>query len=193
MSANNVCDAPLSLDALVAYWLDEPGEAERSTIEEHLFDCSACGARLEDLVTLGAGIRAAVRSGRTHAVVSSRFPERLAAAGLRVREYRVACNGSVNCTVAPDDDVVVTRLAAPLAGVGRLDLVVLAADGGDGTRLENVPFDVPAEEVVFTPDIARLRALPATTQRMRLVAVGQGAERVVGEYTFHHSPWPGAT
>jgi len=95
--------------------------------------------------------------------------------------------------VAPDDDVVVTRLAAPLAGVGRLDLVVLAADGGDGTRLENVPFDVPAEEVVFTHDIARLRALPATTQRMRLVAVGQGAERVVGEYTFHHSPWPGAT
>lgn len=42
---------------------------------------------------------------------------------MRIREYRLPPNGSVNCTVAPDDELLVTRLEAPLEGVERLDAV----------------------------------------------------------------------
>lgn len=184
------CTAPLSLDVLAAYWLGELDDGEQDRVERHLFDCAACNAALEELAGLAAGIRAAARRGRSHAFVGSGFPRRLESAGLRVREYRVACNGSVNCTVAPDDDVVVARLAATLSGVERLDLLVLSADSQ--RRLADIPFDSAAGEVVMTPDIAELRALPATTQRMRLVAVEHGNDRVIGEYTFNHAPWPGA-
>ena len=186
------CTQPLALQALIAYWLGELGAEDESRIEEHLLGCSACSGALQNLIGLAAGIHSAVRHGRIGTVIAGVLPQRLAAAGLRVREYRVARNGSVNCTVAPDDDVVVAHLEAPLAAVGRLDVVVLGPEDHPGNRahrLEDVPFHASDNEVVIAPDIAGLRALPATTQRMRLVAVEHGEDRLLGEYTFHHTPW----
>ncbi|MDZ5461717.1 RNA polymerase sigma factor, partial [Azohydromonas lata] len=55
-------------------------------------------------------------------VAGPRFVERLAAQGLRLREYRVPCNGSVNCSAAPQDEVLVGRLQVALQGVRRLDV-----------------------------------------------------------------------
>jgi hypothetical protein len=34
----------------------------------------------------------------------------------------------------------------------------------------------------------RVRALPETTVRIRLLAVSAADERTVGEYTLHHAP-----
>jgi hypothetical protein len=34
----------------------------------------------------------------------------------------------------------------------------------------------------------RMRALPASTLRMRLLAMAPSGERLVGEYNFHHTP-----
>src|SRR5262249_41365607 len=169
------CSKPMPLDVLVAYWLDENAVPERDRIEEHLMACSTCSAALEELVALGDGIRAAVGSGRVRAVVAGAFAQRLAAAGLRGREYPVACNGSINCTIAPDDDLVVARLEATLRGADRVDVLLFDRDGHAPERLEDVPFD--ANEVVIASDTAALRALPATTMRMRLVAVEHGADR----------------
>jgi hypothetical protein len=177
------------LQALIAYWLGEVDAGDESRIEEHLLGCSECSAELRNLVDLAGGIRSAVRRGRIGTVVAGTLPERLTAAGLRVREYRVARNGSVNCSVAPDDDVVVAHLEGPLAGVERLDIVVRGLEHRQQARLENVPFHAADNEVVIAPDIAGLRTLPATTQRMQLVAVEHGEDRVLGEYTFHHTPW----
>jgi hypothetical protein len=44
--------------------------------------------------------------------------------------------------------------------------------------------------VVLTSRIEQIRALPASTLRMRLLAVAPAGERLVGEYTFHHTPSP---
>jgi hypothetical protein len=42
--------------------------------------------------------------------------------------------------------------------------------------------------VLVSTNIDMLRALPATTLRLRLLAVDDRGERVLGEYTFHPSP-----
>lgn len=168
---------------LVDYWF---GEREDPALEEHLFECEQCTARLEELAALGEGIRKAFRRGALHAVLSREFVERLKREGLRLREYRVPAGGSVNCTLTAQDDFVFSRLEAPLAGVERLDLVV-SGPLGEAT-LEDIPFDPAAGEVLFCPSAAALRAMPAHTKRMRLVAVEAGGPRTLGEYTFVHTP-----
>jgi hypothetical protein len=45
-----------------------------------------------------------------------------------VREYRVAAGGSVNCSVAPNDEAALGRRAAPLAGLERLDASIATDD-----------------------------------------------------------------
>ena len=173
-----------SLAELVEYSL---GEAEAG-IEEHFFGCAQCTARLEELAALGEGIRAVFRSGALRAVVSRGFVEGLKRQGLRLREYPVAPGASVSCTIASEDDFVVSRLQAPLAGVERVDLVLLGEGSEADATLEDVPFDAAAGEVLFCPAAAALKALPAHTARMRLVAVGAGGKRTLGDYTFAHTP-----
>jgi hypothetical protein len=51
-----------------------------------------------------------------------------------------------------------------------------------------VPFDPAAGEVLFIPPAAALKAMPAHTVRMRLIAVGEAGEAPLGEYTFVHTP-----
>ena len=175
------------IQALVAYWL---GELEGGEVEEHLFACEACSARLEELAALGAGIRAVVREARVAAVISGPFLEALRRQGMRIREYRVPAGGSVDCTFLADEDAVVSTVEAPLAGVARLDALMRTEVGGEviEARVEDVPFDAAAGEVVILQSTETLRRLPAHVHRLRLVAVEGKAERVVGEYTFVHTP-----
>jgi hypothetical protein len=125
-------------------------------------------------------------------VVDDAFVRRLVEQGVRVREYRLPHNGSVDCTVTPDDDVVVARLEAPLGGVARLDMVEMDADGKGRTRLQDIPFRADSGGVVVVSRTDELRALPASTTRMRLLAVDATGERVIGEYIFRHTPHAGA-
>jgi hypothetical protein len=180
------CRAPLDEGELVAYWLGELAQGDEARIDEHLLGCGHCSARLAKLVALAGGVREAFRGGRIQAVVSDDFVRRLEAQGLHVREYRVPRNGAVNCTVAPEDDLVVSRLEAPLAGVGRLDLVIHAPGLPEEVR-EDVPFDAARGEVVISADVPRLRAMPSHRLRFELVAVDDGGRRLIGEYTFNHT------
>jgi len=183
------CASPIPLATLLEYWLGELDEAQEGRLDEHLLGCGHCSATLQSLVDIAGEVRAAVRAGAVHSVLSDAFVRRLAAQGLRLREYRAPHNGSVYCTVAPDDDLLITRLDAPLAGVERLDVERLGGGGAVLERLRDVPFDAAAGEVVFTPRMEHIRALPASTVRYRLLAVAPTGERLVGEYTFHHTPY----
>ncbi|HEX6317378.1 MAG TPA: zf-HC2 domain-containing protein [Burkholderiales bacterium] len=180
----------ISLEKLIAYWLGELPAAEEAPLEEHLFACAECSARLEELAALAAGIRATVRDGRVAAVISVPFLEMLKRQGLRIREYRVPPGGRVDCTLRADEDAVVSRMQAPLAGVKRVDALRRMEVGGEvtETRLEDVPFDPAAGEVLHLPSAAWVRGLPANTLRVRLVAVDEAGERPLGEYTFAHTP-----
>jgi len=86
---------------------------------------------------------------------------------------------------------VVSRLRAPLEGVKRVDSLH-SLDLGDGRvqqwRVEDVPFDPDADEVIALPSAAALKRMPAHTLRVRLVAVDASGDRPLGDYTFAHTP-----
>ena len=182
------CKAPAPVTALLAYWLGELDGAREAQFEEHLFGCETCSARLRDVMQLGEGIRRVTRAGGVHAVLTAEFIRRLQGSGMRVREYRLQPGGSVNCTIAPEDDLVIAHLHASLEGVSRLDMLVDDRTSGARWRAEDVAFDPAAGEVVMAPSALGLRQLGVTTQRVQLVAVERDNERVIGEYTFNHSP-----
>lgn len=173
----------------LAYWLGELDEAQALRFEEHLFACAACTDRLREIVDLGAGIRHELLHGNFGVMLPAAFVRSIKEAGLRVREYSLEPGGSVDCTVTPADDLVVSHLRAPLGGVRRLDIVI--EDSMSGTlRAIDVAFDPAAEGLTYVPSVAYLRTLRHAQQRVRLVAVeGEGErERVIADYTFNHYP-----
>lgn len=183
----------LPLELLLQDWLGESDAATRDAVDTHLMACDACGEMLDELVVLGAGVRSAARAGRVTVVAGAGFVDKLAGRGVRIREYRVPHNGGVNCTLAPDDEVLVSRLQASLHGVQRLDLAVeLSIEPGVVHRLQDIPFDPEAGEVLVLPSVAQLRQLPAHTQRVTLLAREGNGSRELGRYEFRHSPWSGS-
>jgi hypothetical protein len=182
------CGNPISFEDLVSWWLGELPDKQEEAHEAHFLGCAHCSGRLEALVALASGVRAAVQGGTVGMVVSGPFVETMKQAGLRLREYPVDPGGSVNCTIAADDDAVVSRLRAPLAGVERIDVVQVQETGGPEARLADVPFDARTGEVLVIPPAAWLKTMPAFTMQMRLIAVGAAGESAIGEYTFRHSP-----
>jgi hypothetical protein len=180
-------------DVLLDYWLHDSDDATTERVDEHLMQCEDCGRALDELVALGEGIRSALRAGAVSTVAPAAFVQHLAAQGLRVREYRVPPGGSVNCTVAPDDDVLVSRMEVPLAGVQRLDAVLeMSTEPGVRHELHDLPFDPRAGEVLHLYRMAHMKGLPDHTARLTLLAVEPGGRRELGRYTFHHRAWPGA-
>jgi hypothetical protein len=154
--------------------------------------CDACGHVLDGLIALGDGVREAFRAGSVSAVASDAFLQRLAGQGLRIRTYRVPANGSVDCTVAPEDELLVSHLEAPLAGVKRLDAVARVLDGAQPQhRFEDIPFDPRSDRVVQVQKLDVVRAMPAHTYEVTLLAVEPAGERELGRYMFRHRPWPG--
>jgi hypothetical protein len=180
----------LSLAELLDYWLHDSDPAATEAADEHLMRCDACGEQLDALIALGDGVRAAFRAGAVSAVSTGAFVQHLRAAGLRLREYRLPRNGSVHCTVAPGDELLVSTLEAPLQGVQRLDAVAESSiEPGVQHRLDDVPFDPAAGVVLHLAKIAQVRQLPAHTLRVTLLSVAPAGPRVLGHYTFHHRPW----
>jgi hypothetical protein len=180
------CTAPIGDHTLIEYWLGELDEAAEARIDEHVLGCSECSRRLTQIVELADGTRDAFKQGRVRAFVTAAFVRSAVDHGTRVREYRVPPNGSVNCSVAPEDELLVSRLEAPLAGVRRIDAITYVDDVPTEV-FHDVPFDAASGEVVMSPRIAHVRTMPSHRRRVRLVAIDTGGERVIGDYTFNHT------
>ena len=186
---NARCARPLSDEILLDHWLWEPFQVpQQPDVEEHLLGCDDCSRALERVVVVADAIRDVARAGDVRVVVTPAFLERVVLEGLRLREYRLAPGGSVECSVGPGDDVVAARLTADVGDAARVDLVWLDADGNELERLPDVPVHAAMREVVWVQRTGALRALPRTTAHARLVAPDGGGERVLAEYTFHHTP-----
>jgi predicted anti-sigma-YlaC factor YlaD len=185
---NPPCASPLSDETLLEHWIWEPFQTPQADVEEHLLGCDDCSDRLARVVEIADGVRDVVRAGATRVVVPPVFLERVVLEGLRLREYRIAPGGSIECSVAPEDDVLVARLGVNVGDATRIDLVWLDAEGLEQERLTDVPVHAAMPEVVFVQRIADMRALPKTTARARFVATDGDGERVVAEYTFNHTP-----
>jgi hypothetical protein len=187
---SGACARPLELATLVDYWFEDAEPAEQERVEQHLMECEGCSARLRGLLALGEGVRRAARDGAVQVVVTPAFVEAATREGLRTREYRVPPGGRVACTVTPEDDLLLARLEADFTGVSRLD-VVTSWEGGLEQRLEDVPVGPDARELILAQPMPAMRALGDVVLRMRLVAREERGERLLGEYTFAHSPTRG--
>ncbi|HEX6794090.1 MAG TPA: hypothetical protein VF304_09585 [Casimicrobiaceae bacterium] len=186
MQAKAACAVPIEQNTLVEYWLGELDEPTETRIDEHVLGCAICSHGLSEIVALADGIRSSFRHGAMRVFVTDAFVRTAAARGMRVREYRVPRNGSVNCSISAEDEMLVSRLEAPLAGVHRVDAISYRDDGATEV-FHDVPFDAASGEVVVAPKLAAIRAMPSHRQRVRLVAVDEAGERVIGDYTFNHA------
>jgi hypothetical protein len=182
------CREPLELAVLVDYWFGELPPPDQDHLEEHVLDCGECSARLQDLVAIGEGVRRLAPQGAFRVVVSPSFLEAASRQGLRVREYKVPPGGRVACTVTLDDDLIVSRLRGDFREVSRLDLVTQAEDGPE-RRIENLPIVPSSQELIVAQSMPYLRAIMGScVTRIRLLAHEPGGDRLVGEYTFAHTP-----
>jgi hypothetical protein len=190
------CAHPIDAAVLADYWLAALEKPEEESVEEHLFTCDECGARLRETIALAEGVRRLARQGSLIMVVSDAFVNRAREQGLHVREYAPPRSGSIECTVSAEDDFLIGRLAADLSGARRVDLCFCDARGVERLRLPDIPFRPEAGGVAFQQSITYAKAAPSESMVARLVAFDEsGVERLLGEYTFNHTrtlPGPGA-
>jgi len=190
------CSHPIDAAVLADYWLGSLAQPEEDAVEQHLFECDECGARLREVIALAEGVRSLAREGSLQMVVSDTFLQRAAEGGLRIREYAPPAGGSVQCTVSADDDILIGRLAANLSSANRVDLSICDERGFERVRMPDIPVRSGADSVAWQYSITYAKAAPSETMIARLVTYDDaGAERLLGEYTFHHTrtlPGPGA-
>jgi hypothetical protein len=182
------CSRPIDAAVLADFWIGALEGPEEDTVEEHLLDCDQCGARLREVIALADGVRNLAREASLRMVVSDEFLRRAAEEGLRIREYAPPRGGSVQCTVTAEDDILVGRLAADFSAARRVDLCLCDERGVEEFRLPDIPVPSGAGSIAFQESIHLAKASPTHTMIARLVALDEsGAERLLGEYTFHHT------
>jgi len=190
------CSHPIDGALLADYWQGLLSPADEPSIEAHLLGCDECGTRLREVIALAEGIRHLAREGSVRMVSSDTFIECAADVDAMVREYAVSPGGSVQCTITADDDILVGRLMADLSGATRVDLSLCGGDGVERERWSDIPFHPGGTSVVWQESTGFLKAAPTMTLVARLHAFDDaGRERLLGEYTFHHTrslPGPGA-
>ena len=173
---------------LMDYWLTELPAAEEDALEQHLMACGACGDRLDEVMALAESLRVLVRSGSLQVIIDEALVRRAEGGGLRVREYAPPRGGSIQCTVAADDDLLVARLAVDLSTATRVDLSWCDLHGVERQRMADIPVRAGAGNVICQQSITWAKASPTASMVARLLAVdSDGGERVLGEYTFHHT------
>jgi hypothetical protein len=182
-----MCQAPIPEETLIDYWTHELADgAESDRVEEHLFACGDCSARLQHLAALGTGLAALVRQGRFAGIVSRAFLNRLQRDGVHVRMFWLAPGETVPCAVFPGDDLVVTALRADFSGV---DAVTLSVTGpGDSTigRCDDVPVAGLGGEVLWATPAALVHQMPSMRLQLTLTSAGAtGAE--LGRYVLEHN------
>ena len=182
------CSHPIDATVLADYWLAALPGPEEEAVEEHLLGCDECGARLREVIALAEGVRNLARGGSLRMVVSETFLQRAAEDGLRIREHVPPPGGNYQCTVTAEDDLLVVRMAANLSGAARVDLCICDERGVEQVRYRDIPVPSGASSFAFQESIAAQKAAPSYTLIGRLVAVDEaGGERLLGEYTLHHT------
>ena len=188
MSSAVSCSNPIDPAVLADYWLAELDPADESTLEEHLFACEDCSRSLQSVIDLAERIRTLARQGNLGMIVTREFLDRLAREGLRVREYAPRAGEAVECTVTAQDDFLIGRLAADLTGIEKVDLALCDPSGAERLRMRDIPFRAGPSEVMLNYPIGLARQSGPDVHIMKLLAVTKEGERVLGEYTFNHTP-----
>lgn len=180
------CDARISDDVLLDYWLGDVAIGDADALEQHVFECENCTARLERLASLQGAVAALARQGRVSGLISRALLNRLQRDGLHVRWYSLAPGETVPCAIFPEDDLVVTSLRADFSAVRRVSLSVVAPGAPsvwDPAEIEVSPSDT---EVLLALSGAQGRALPSMRLELTLTAIDP-ERRFLGQYVLDHT------
>ena len=181
------CEAPIPEGTLLDYWArDLTDGAETDRIEEHLFACGDCSARLHGLSALGSGLAALVRQGRVSGIVSRALLNRMQRDGIHVRMYSLAPGETVPCAVFPGDDLVVDALRADFSGVQAVTLSVTGPEDALSGEINDVPVSGPDAEVLWATPAAVVRQMPSTRLQLTLASAG-AASAELGRYVLDHA------
>jgi hypothetical protein len=184
----SACASPTSSEALVDYWAGAAPVSEAEHLEEHLFACDACSRRLAQVAEIARGVaQIAERRGGAHLMLTPSLVDRLAIAGVKMRHYDAAPGQRVECTVAADDDLLVTHLEANMRDIERVDVAVLDDAGGTIMRMQDVPVDLERRRICYTISGDVARTLPTVTIHVKVLAMETSTERTIAEYTFAHT------
>ncbi len=176
----------IAFERIAMLALGELPDADAHEVEDHVLSCSACALVLEHVLDLGERIADLTRTGGAF-MLAGPLVAMLDRDRMVTRSYRIARGGSVACTVDASDIYSAMHLEVDTRGPRRLDLLYEAVSGG--YRLEDVPFERDSGEVVFVQPAEYLRTLPTESKRIRVIAVDDAGERVLGEYTLHHTAY----
>ncbi len=159
----SACAHRVSFERLVAWWTHDLDEPASSELEEHLFSCDECAALSEGLGRLIGGLREQIPP-----VISRAHRARLIARGMRIRNTPCAADGTATARFGEDVDLLVHELRGDLSQAESVDVEIRGPDGSLTARLEHVPFDASAGEVLIA------------CQRHYQFAYGEG-----GDPSFH--------
>jgi len=180
------CLTPIADETMVDYWSGGLSPQESESIEDHVFSCAACAARLEAVASLGAGITLLARQGRLSGIISRATLNQLQRDGVRVRVYSLLPGDVVPCAVFPDDDLVVTSMRGDFAGVDAITLSVTGAMPLSAAVLEDVPVSATEGELLWATPCSLIRQMP--TSRVTLtVTEGSASGRRIAEYVLDHT------
>lgn len=187
------CSQPIPFADLVDYLQGELESPKEISVEEHFFACHVCTHRMESVVRVGAAVASAVRSGGVVVSVSNALLTRAEQEGLKLRQYRLEPGGSVACTAAPDDDIVVVRLAADLEDTTEasveIDTRFLTSESRQHKRVHDVAVDRTQNEIVLLFPGEMVRSFPRSQWTMQVIATDSSGERSFGPYVMNHTPW----
>jgi hypothetical protein len=189
---SDACSTPIPLSDLYAYRRAELDAAGEAALEAHFFSCATCAERLAWLERLEAGVALAMRQGLFDVFVRPETVDRLEREGCVVRKYDLQAGQSVNCTIAPDDDMTVVTLHGPRRPDAPVRLLVELLDHASGQRMNE---ERPAFQDSASGDV-KIRLAGVSQKSLGHVRVtlnlrfGDGPDaELAGPYELNHTPW----
>ena len=180
------CRAPIPEATLLDYWAGDLADDDVNRVEDHLFACSDCSARLEHVVALGTGLAALARQGRISGIVSRAVLNQLQRDGVHVRMYSLLPGETVACAVFPGDDLIVTDLRADFSGVEAVTLSVIGPGSAPFGLYDDVPVSTPFGEVFWATPAAVVRQMPSMWLELTLTPTNARSTEL-GRYVLEHS------
>jgi anti-sigma factor RsiW len=182
----SACVAPIADETMVDYWTGGLPRAQSDAIEEHVFSCAACAARLQTVASIAAGVASLARQGRVSGIIPRATLNQLQHDGVRVRVYSLLPGDVVPCAVFPDDDLVVTSMRGDFASVDAVTLSVTGSTPLAGTVLTDVPVAAAEGELLWATPASLIRQMP-TSRVVLTVTAGPANGRRIGEYVLDHT------
>ena len=181
------CHTPIPDETLLDYWARDLADGnETDQVEEHLFACGECSARLDDMASLGAGLATLARQGRVTGIVSRTLLNRMQRDGVHVRLYSVVSGETVPCAVFPTDDLVGAAMRADFSAADAVTLSVMGPGDSPIGEVDDVPVSKLDSELLWVLPAAVVRQMPSMRLRLTLASVG-ATRAVLGTYVLDHS------